>query len=123
MLKHIRKTVAAAAVTTLLSTQAIAGELVINYDGSDPAPKEAFAMVIDKFKAANPDIEVKWNLFDHEGYKTSIRNFLTADAPDVAAWYAGNRMAPASTIVKISLLIMALKYLQTGNNSWLPVQL
>ena len=37
---------------------------------------------------------VNWNIFDHEGYKTSIRNFLTADAPDVAAWYAGNRMAP-----------------------------
>ncbi len=94
MLKHIRKTVAAAAVTTLLGAQAMAGELVINYDGSDPAPKEAFAMVIEKFEAANPDITVKWNLFDHEGYKTSIRNFLTADAPDVAAWYAGNRMAP-----------------------------
>ncbi len=94
MLKHIRKTVAAAAVTTLLSTQALAGELVINYDGSDPAPKEAFQMVIEKFSAENPDIDVKWNLFDHEGYKTSIRNFLTADAPDVAAWYAGNRMAP-----------------------------
>jgi len=94
MLKQIRKTVAATAVTTLLGAQAMAGELVINYDGSDPAPKEAFAMVIEKFGAENPDITVKWNLFDHEGYKTSIRNFLTADAPDVAAWYAGNRMAP-----------------------------
>jgi len=94
MLKHIRKTVAAAAVTTLLSANAMAGELVINYDGSDPAPKEAFTMVIEKFKEAHPEIDVKWNLFDHEGYKTSIRNFLTADAPDVAAWYAGNRMAP-----------------------------
>ncbi|WP_236627985.1 ABC transporter substrate-binding protein, partial [Sulfitobacter sp. HI0129] len=37
---------------------------------------------------------MKWNLFDHEGYKTSIRNFLTADAPDLANWYAGNRMLP-----------------------------
>jgi len=75
-------------------TAANAAELVINYDGSDPAPKEAFEMVIEKFEKAHPDIDVKWNLFDHEGYKTSIRNFLTADAPDVAAWYAGNRMAP-----------------------------
>lgn len=94
MLKNIRKTAAAAAVASLISAQAMAGEIVINYDGSDPAPKEAFAMVIESFEAANPDITVKWNLFDHEGYKTSIRNFLTADAPDVAAWYAGNRMAP-----------------------------
>lgn len=83
------------ALTTLAwSVTATGAELVINYDGSDPAPKKAFELVIEKFEAANPDVEVKWNLFDHEGYKTSIRNFLTADAPDIAAWYAGNRMAP-----------------------------
>lgn len=94
MLRNIKKTVAAAAVTSLISAQAMAGELIINYDGSDPAPKEAFTNVVLDFQEAHPDITVKWNLFDHEGYKTSIRNFLTADAPDVAAWYAGNRMAP-----------------------------
>lgn len=78
----------------LIGQSAFAGELVINYDGSDPAPKKAFEMVIKAFEKANPSIKVKWNLFDHEGYKTSIRNFLTAKAPDIAAWYAGNRMAP-----------------------------
>ncbi len=82
-------------VTSLLFSPVVwAGELVINYDGSDPAPKKAFEMVIKEFEKANPDVKVKWNLFDHEGYKTSIRNFLSAKAPDVAAWYAGNRMAP-----------------------------
>ncbi len=69
-------------------------ELVINFDGPDPAPKKGFEMVISEFEKEYPDIKVKWNLFDHEGYKTSIRNFLSADPPDVAAWYAGNRMAP-----------------------------
>jgi len=78
----------------LISSSVLAGELVINYDGPDPAPKKGFEMVIAAFEKANPDIKVKWNLFDHEGYKTSIRNFLTAESPDVAAWYAGNRMAP-----------------------------
>jgi multiple sugar transport system substrate-binding protein len=78
----------------LFSSIAWAGELVINFDGPDPAPKRGFEMVIAAFEKANPDIKVKWNLFDHEGYKTSIRNFLSAKAPDVAAWYAGNRMAP-----------------------------
>ncbi len=72
----------------------MAGELVINSDQSDPAPKKAMEELIADFEAANPDIKVKWNNFDHEGYKTAIRNFLTADAPDVADWYAGNRMAP-----------------------------
>ncbi|MGB0447250.1 MAG: ABC transporter substrate-binding protein [Pseudomonadales bacterium] len=79
---------------SLLATQAFAGELVINTDTSDPAPKAAFAAVIEGFEKENPDVSVTWNLFDHEGYKTSIRNFLTADAPDLANWYAGNRMLP-----------------------------
>ena len=82
------------ALASVLATSAFAGELVINTDTSDPAPKEAFQNLIDGFQAENPDITVKWNLFDHEGYKTSIRNFLTADAPDLANWYAGNRMLP-----------------------------
>lgn len=84
------------AVLALLATQATAQqrELIINTDTSDPAPKSAFEVLIKDFEAANPDIKVKWNLFDHEGYKTAIRNFLSADAPDLANWYAGNRMAP-----------------------------
>ena len=85
---------AAFAAAVALAGSAFAGDLVINTDMSDPAPKKAFQAVIDGFKAENPDITVKWNEFDHEGYKSAIRNFLTADPPDVAAWYAGNRMAP-----------------------------
>jgi multiple sugar transport system substrate-binding protein len=68
--------------------------LTINSDASDPAPKAALAEAVKGFEAANPDVKVKLNTFDHEGYKTSIRNFLTAEPPDVATWYAGNRMAP-----------------------------
>ena len=81
----------------LCASTALAGELVLNSDHSDPAPKKAMEELIAGFEAANPDIKVKWNNFDHEGYKSAIRNFLTADAPDVAAWYAGNRMAPFVT--------------------------
>ncbi|MDE2792712.1 MAG: extracellular solute-binding protein [Paracoccaceae bacterium] len=82
------------ASSVILTTQVLAGELVINTDTSDPAPKAAFAQLIEDFEAENPDVTVVWNVFDHEGYKTSIRNFLTADAPDIANWYAGNRMLP-----------------------------
>ena len=92
---HNKKMLAAlVAGASMLATQAFAGELVINTDTSDPAPKAAFEAVIKGFEAENPDVNVTWNLFDHEGYKTSIRNFLTADAPDLANWYAGNRMLP-----------------------------
>jgi len=78
----------------LVTSTAFAGEIILNSDHSDPAPKKAMEDLIADFQAANPGITVKWNNFDHEGYKSAIRNFLTADAPDVAAWYAGNRMAP-----------------------------
>jgi multiple sugar transport system substrate-binding protein len=78
----------------LSASTALAGELVINSDHSDPAPKKAMEELIADFQAKHPDVKVKWNNFDHEGYKSAIRNFLTADPPDVAAWYAGNRMAP-----------------------------
>jgi multiple sugar transport system substrate-binding protein len=83
-----------AAVFGLTFGLANAGDLVINTDASDPAPKAAFQAVVDGFMKANPDVKVKINTFDHEGYKTSIRNFLTANPPDVVNWYAGNRMAP-----------------------------
>jgi multiple sugar transport system substrate-binding protein len=85
---------ATAAALVASSAYAQQRELVINTDTSDPAPKAAFQQLINDFEAANPDVKIKWNLFDHEGYKTAIRNFLTADAPDLANWYAGNRMAP-----------------------------
>ena len=94
MLYTSLKLTAALAASTLISSAALAGELVINTDTSDPAPKAAFEALIKGFEAENPDVTVTWNLFDHEGYKTSIRNFLTADSPDLANWYAGNRMLP-----------------------------
>ena len=64
------------AVSMLMASRLFAGELVINTDTSDPAPKAAFEALIKGFEKENPDIKVTWNLFDHEGYKTSIRNFL-----------------------------------------------
>jgi multiple sugar transport system substrate-binding protein len=91
--KPVRLALATAALMAC-GLSAIAGDLVINTDASDPAPKAAFAALVKGFEKANPDVKVKLNTFDHEGYKTSIRNFLTANPPDLATWYAGNRMAP-----------------------------
>ena len=69
-----------------------AGTLVINSDQADPAPKKAFAEIIQKFENENPDVTVKYNLYDKEGYKTAIRNWLATTPPDIVFWYAGNRM-------------------------------
>ncbi len=83
------------ATAALMSSTAIAQQRTLNYYADfDPAPLAAFEAAIADFEAANPDIDVVLQNFDHEGYKTAIRNFLTADAPDLANWYAGNRMAP-----------------------------
>ena len=94
LMNKLKTSLVSAATIALMASTAFAGTLVINSDTSDPAPKAALEQAIKDFEAENSDITVKWNLFDHEGYKTSIRNFLTADAPDVANWYAGNRMLP-----------------------------
>jgi multiple sugar transport system substrate-binding protein len=96
MVDLTRRALAAFAAVLAMSGAALAQSrtLVINTDTSDPAPKAAFEQLIKAFEAENPDVKVTWNVFDHEGYKTAIRNFLTADAPDLANWYAGNRMAP-----------------------------
>ena len=82
-------------LAALMASSALAQQRVLRYYGDfDPAPLAAFEAAIADFEAANPDIDVQFQNFDHEGYKTAIRNFLTADAPDLANWYAGNRMAP-----------------------------
>ncbi|POO55800.1 extracellular solute-binding protein [Agrobacterium rosae] len=88
------KSLSGLALSAALFSSAFAGEITINSDHSDPVPKKAMEELIADFQKANPGVTVKWNNFDHEGYKSAIRNFLTADAPDVVAWYAGNRMEP-----------------------------
>ena len=88
------KSLSGLALSATLFSSAFAGEITINSDHSDPVPKKAMEELIADFQKANPDVTVKWNNFDHEGFKSAIRNFLTADAPDVVAWYAGNRMEP-----------------------------
>ncbi len=79
----------------LMTGSAFAEQRVVTYNADyDPIPLAAMEALIADFEAANPDIDVQLTNFDHEGYKTSIRNFLTADAPDLANWYAANRMKP-----------------------------
>ena len=91
-MKYVKHIAATAVLAASVSTTAFAGTLVINSDASDPAPKEAWSEIISRFEKENPDITVKYNLYDHESYKTTIRNWLVTSPPDVVFWYAGNRM-------------------------------
>lgn len=95
---HLKTGALALAAALLISGSAFAQQRALSYNADfDPAPLAAFQALIADFEAENPDIKVTLNNFDHEGYKTAIRNFLTADSPDLANWYAGNRMAPFVT--------------------------
>jgi multiple sugar transport system substrate-binding protein len=76
----------------LCSTSAFARDLVMNANTSDPAQKLAMEELIADFEAAYPEIDVKFNLYDHEAFKVAMRNFLVSDAPDLITWNAGNRM-------------------------------
>jgi multiple sugar transport system substrate-binding protein len=88
----LKKLFTTGALTAAFATQALAGTLVINSNQSDPAPKAAWAEMIAQFEAENPDITVKVNEYDHEGYKSAIRNWLVTSPPDIVYWFAGNRM-------------------------------
>lgn len=82
--------IALASLPAAMSAQA--NSLVINANTSDPGPKQAFEELVSRFEAANPDVDVELNIFDHEGFKTTVRNFLTSEQPDIITWFAGNRM-------------------------------
>jgi multiple sugar transport system substrate-binding protein len=80
----------------LMSTSAFAQDKrIVTWNADyDPIPLAAAEALIADFEAANPEIDVQLTNFDHEAYKNAIRNFLTADPPDLANWYAANRMRP-----------------------------
>ena len=90
-------TAAAFATAAFLATPASAGltgDLKIFLDTSNPAPRATMEAMIARFAALHPELDIETTIIDREAYKTQIRNFLTADAPDVATWYAANRMRP-----------------------------
>ena len=69
-----------------------ADTLTVNADTSDAQPKAAMQEAVKRFEAANPGTHVVLNVYDHESYKQSIRNWLTSAPPDVVLWYTGARL-------------------------------
>ncbi|MEM9049848.1 MAG: ABC transporter substrate-binding protein [Pseudomonadota bacterium] len=96
---QLTRTLAPLAVAALVGSGAAAqdqltGDLKIFLDTSNPAPRATMEELIGKFEALHPELNIETTVIDREAYKTQIRNFLTANPPDVATWYAGNRMLP-----------------------------
>ena len=98
MFQRTRIMAAALTASTMLAGSAFAdgltGDLKIFLDTSNPAPRATMEAMIDRFQKRNPELNIETTVIDREAYKTQIRNFLSADAPDVATWYAANRMTP-----------------------------
>tara|TARA_Y100000385_G_scaffold252964_1_gene276760 strand:- start:3214 stop:4449 length:1236 start_codon:yes stop_codon:yes gene_type:complete len=94
MIHNTKTLLAGVAAAVFMVTGALADDLRINFDDLNPGPKKAFEDMVEMFKAENPEINVIVNINDREAHKTAIRNFLTADAPDITSWYPGNRMGP-----------------------------
>ncbi|MDC0737664.1 ABC transporter substrate-binding protein [Cognatishimia sp. SS12] len=96
-----KSVLASLAATVALTTGAwaeshakLSGDLVIFSDMSNPAPRAVMEGMVERFGEMHPDLNIELTVIDREAYKTQIRNFLTANAPDVANWYAANRMKP-----------------------------
>ncbi len=74
-------------------TTAMAGTIKVTNNSSNlDVHKLCKERIIPMFEKENPVIKVKMTIYDHEAYKTAIRNFLQAEPPDVVNWFSGNRM-------------------------------
>ena len=72
----------------------LSGTLRITSDMSNPAPRAVMEKMASDFDAMHPNLNVELTVIDREGWKTQIRNSLSANAPDVVNWYAATRMKP-----------------------------
>ncbi|MBN3763214.1 extracellular solute-binding protein [Burkholderia sp. Ac-20365] len=88
---------AALAVATVVApfaaTTAEAGTMTINIAFKGASQRAVWQSVIDDFKKAHPDIDVKASFVDEEAYKVQLPGWLSTVAPDVVNWHNGERMA------------------------------
>ncbi len=98
MRSRLTLTLGALAMSTALAgaahAESLTGDLRIFFNDQNPAPRAAIEGMVERFGAMHPDLNIDLTLIDREANKTQIRNYLTANAPDVNGWYAGNRMRP-----------------------------
>jgi multiple sugar transport system substrate-binding protein len=94
MFNKMKSLIGAVTISAFAASSALASDLIVTFDDLNPDKKAAFEAAVDAFKKANPDINVTTNNGDREAHKTTIRNALQNDAPDVITWYPGNRMGP-----------------------------
>ena len=87
---------ATAAVTLVAATLASAGAdaatLTVNVSARGNQ-RSTWQDAFDKFKKANPDVDLKVSYVTEEAYKVQMSGWLATDPPDVVSWHDGERMA------------------------------
>jgi ABC-type glycerol-3-phosphate transport system substrate-binding protein len=81
----------------LAAVGAAAEPLVIDYIVSNAPQRTTWVGIIDRFAAANPDIQVTHNGYPQEQYKRDFTARLRGGQVDVAFWYAGERLRDAAS--------------------------
>ena len=81
----------------LAAVGAVAEPLVIDYIVSNAPQRTTWVGIIDRFAAANPDIQVTHNGYPQEQYKRDFTARLRGGQVDVAFWYAGERLRDAAS--------------------------
>ncbi|RKT21020.1 carbohydrate ABC transporter substrate-binding protein (CUT1 family) [Paraburkholderia sp. RAU2J] len=85
--------IAAALVAgALASVTADAATLNINVSARGNQ-RSTWQDAFDKFKKANPDVDLKVTYITEEAYKVQMGGWLATDPPDVVSWHDGERMA------------------------------
>ncbi|WP_213308058.1 ABC transporter substrate-binding protein [Paraburkholderia sacchari] len=91
-----RTTAAVAAVVvvagTFASVAADAATLTVNV-AARGNQRSTWQDAFDKFKKANPDVDLKVSYITEEAYKVQMSGWLATDPPDVVSWHDGERMA------------------------------
>jgi multiple sugar transport system substrate-binding protein len=85
--------IAAALVAgTLASVAADAATLNVNVSARGNQ-RSTWQDAFDKFKKANPDVDLKVTYITEEAYKVQMGGWLATDPPDIVSWHDGERMA------------------------------
>ncbi|WP_434106092.1 ABC transporter substrate-binding protein [Paraburkholderia caffeinilytica] len=85
-------TVAVLVAAALSCAAADAATLTVNVS-SRGNQRATWQDAFDKFKKANPDVDLKVTYIADDAYKVQIGGWLATDPPDVVSWNAGERMA------------------------------
>ncbi len=92
---HLARGTLALTAALLLSTAALAEQRVLKYNADyDPIPLAAMEALIRRFRGCEPRHRRAAEQLRPRRLQDGDPQLPTADAPDLANWYAGNRMAP-----------------------------